>query len=126
MSTDAIPSLGAADFDRALGAATRPVLVDFWAPSCAQCRLLAPVVRGIADELAGALEVRAVDTAAEPELAARHGVQSLPTLVVFDGGDEQLRLIGPRGRQSLLTALAPWVAADTEPHPHHDRKDGSP
>jgi thioredoxin 1 len=122
MSLDLLPSLGAADFERELRAATRPVLVDFWAPWCAQCRLLAPVVRGVADELAGALDVRAVDAAAEPELAARNGVQSLPTLVVYEGGDEKLRLVGPRGRHSLMTALAPWLG---DRRTHHDGKDGS-
>jgi thioredoxin 1 len=125
VSAELFPSLGAADFEFELRAATRPVLVDFWAPSCAQCRLLAPVVRGVADELAGALEVRAVDAAGEAELAIRQGVQSLPTLVLYEGGDEKLRLVGPRGRHSLMAALAPWVGGDPDGRTYHERKDGS-
>jgi thioredoxin len=109
MSLADLRALDGASFDARVTPARRPQLIDFWAPWCGQCRLLAPVVSGVAEELAGTLDVWTVDTESEPALAARLGVQSLPTLLLLVGGDERLRLSGPRSRATLLNELAPWA-----------------
>lgn len=77
-----------ADFDREVldASGERPVLVDFWAAWCGPCRMVAPVLERIASAYAGRARVAKVDTDAEPDLAMRYGVRSLPTLAVFRGG----------------------------------------
>jgi putative thioredoxin len=73
---------------------SRPVLVDFWAAWCGPCRMIAPLVERLAADYAERALVAKVDTDAEPELAARCGVRSLPTLAVFRGGRLVDALIG--------------------------------
>ena len=81
-------AVGAADFDTAVIERSRmlPVVVDFWAAWCAPCRMLAPLLERLAPEYAGRAEIAKVDTDAEPTLAARFGIRSLPTLAVFRDG----------------------------------------
>ena len=78
-----------------------PVLADFWAPWCGPCRMVAPAVEKIAADLAGKLKVVKVNTDEQPELGARFGVQSIPTLILFEGGREKDRIIGARPAPAL-------------------------
>lgn len=71
-----------------------PVLVDFWAAWCGPCRMVAPEVAKIARARAGRVVVAKVDTDALPTSGARHGIQSLPTVVLFEGGRERARAVG--------------------------------
>jgi len=79
----------AADFHELVVEASRrvPVLVDFWAGWCAPCRMLKPVLEALAREYAGRFLLVTVDTEAEPELAARHGIRSLPTVHLYRHGE---------------------------------------
>ncbi|HEV2813759.1 MAG TPA: thioredoxin [Solirubrobacteraceae bacterium] len=83
-----------------------PVLVDFGADWCPPCRAIAPVLESIAAERDD-LRIVTLDTDANPATAAAHGVQGLPTLILFRGGHEAARVVGafPKGR--LLAALEP-------------------
>jgi thioredoxin 1 len=98
-----------ANFDRAVLRARLPVLVDFWAEWCPPCRWLDPVVEEIAAEQAGRLLVVTVDADENPGLARRHGILSLPSLLVFVGGVERARMVGARPKGRLLTELADFL-----------------
>jgi putative thioredoxin len=100
-------AVATADFDARVLAASRsqPVLVDFWAAWCAPCRMLAPVLERLSTEYAGRLEIAKVDADAEPALAARYGVRSLPTLALFTGGTLVEALIGAQPEAVLRTLI---------------------
>ena len=109
-----------ANFDEVVlrASATRPVLVDFWAPWCAPCRALAPILERLAGELAGSFTLAKLDTDSEPELAARYGVRGIPNCKLFVDGKVADEFTGalPEGslREFLARALpsraAPLVA----------------
>ena len=86
----------AADFDRLVSKASLPVVVDFWAPWCGPCRMVAPELAKVAARLAGRLVVVKVNTDAVPELGDRFGIQSIPTMSVFVKGKEMSRTTGAR------------------------------
>ncbi len=93
------------NFDKEVLAAGVPALVDFWAPWCMPCRMIAPIVEEIAEEAAGKAVVGKVNIDEEGELAARFRVTSIPTLIVFEGGREIRRSVGSQGKDALKKLL---------------------
>jgi thioredoxin 2 len=86
----------AAAFDAAIAQSDLPVVVDFWAPWCAPCRMVAPELEKVAGRHAGEYLVLKVNTDAVPELGERFKVRSIPTMAVFGGGAEVGRTAGAR------------------------------
>lgn len=82
-----------------------PVIVDFWAEWCGPCRAVAPVLAEIALERAGEIRVVKVNIDEEPELAQRYGIMSIPTIVLFKGGEPAAAAIGAQPKRMLERSL---------------------
>jgi len=97
--------LNEANFDEALGKATVPVIVDFWAGWCAPCRVMKPVMEALAKEFAGRAGFGKIDVDQNQALARRYGVMSIPNFVLFKNGKPVDRAVGAVGRRGLETML---------------------
>lgn len=94
-----------ANFEQEILNAGKPALVDFWAPWCMPCRMIAPIVEELAEENKGKAVVGKINVDDEGELAMRFGVSSIPTLIVFKDGKEYKRVIGVQSKDSLQQLL---------------------
>jgi thioredoxin 2 len=103
---DAHPvALTGQNFDKAIGRNDIPVLVDFWAPWCGPCRMMAPQFEQAAAMLEPHVRLAKVDTEAEQALGARYGIRSIPTMALFRGGREIARQSGALGAADIVR----WV-----------------
>lgn len=93
------------NFAQEVLAADKPVLVDFWASWCGPCRMLAPVVEEVAEETEGRAIVGKLNVDEEMELARKYRVASIPTLIVFEGGQEVRRSVGVIDKEDILDLL---------------------
>ncbi len=98
-------ALREAGFTQHLSRSDIPLLVDFWASWCGPCKMMAPVFERAASELEPHIRLAKVDTEEQQGLAARYGIRSIPTLILFQGGRETARIAGAQDLQNLLA----WV-----------------
>jgi thioredoxin 2 len=82
-----------------------PVLLDFWAPWCGPCRLVAPVLEDLAAELAGRIRIAKLNVDENPATSARFQVRSIPTLLIFKGGREIDRMVGAQSKSEISRRL---------------------
>jgi len=99
-----------ADFEEKVLRADKPVVVDFWAPWCAPCRAIAPILDKLATEYEGRLTIAKVNTDEEIQHASALGIQGIPTLIIFKNGQEVGRLVGSRSERPV-----PVWAGDVAP-----------
>jgi thioredoxin 1 len=98
-----------ADFSSAIASDT-PTLVDFWAEWCGPCKMMDGPLDEIAGENAGKLTVAKLNVDENPATMSSYGVMSIPTLIIFQGGEEKRRLVGARSKGQLTSELADFVS----------------
>lgn len=97
--------LSESNFEQEVLKSEIPVLVDFWATWCGPCRMLAPTIAKIAEEQAGKVKVCKLDVDEEPEIAARYGIASIPTLMVFRSGVVVKASVGVQPKAAIEAML---------------------
>jgi thioredoxin 1 len=99
-----------ASFNEAVLHSDKPVLVDFWATWCGPCRMVAPVLEEIAAEHKDKITVAKLDVDANPTIARDYQVLSIPTLMVFKGGEKVKEIVGARPKAALVNDLADFLS----------------
>jgi len=82
-----------------------PVLVDFWAPWCGPCRVIAPILEEVAKEFEGKARVGKVNVDDSPDIASRYGVRGIPTLIVFKNGQIQGQMVGVNPKSNIVSLV---------------------
>ena len=105
-----ITHLTTATFDEGVNGSSAPVLVDFWAEWCGPCKMIAPVLEEMAAELGDQVTITKLNVDENPEIAMRYSVMSIPTLLLFDGGEIKKKIVGAKGKGALMQELDEFLA----------------
>ena len=100
-----------AEFDEKVVKADKPVLVDFWAEWCVPCKIIAPIVDELAEEMDGQMEFAKVDVDSSPITAVTYGIRSIPALLIFKGGKPVEQIIGAIPKEQLKKKIEEALAA---------------
>ena len=100
-----VPAVTDATFKDEVLDSADPVLVDFWAPWCGPCRMVAPVVGEIAEQFQGQVKVVKLNTDENPNIASQYGIRSIPTLMIFKGGQKVDMVVGAVPKTTLANTI---------------------
>jgi thioredoxin 1 len=98
-------------FEREVLQSDKPVLVDFWAPWCAPCRMLAPTVQAVAEKYDGSASVVKLNVDENPSVSQRYGIKGIPTLILFKGGKEEERVVGATSKEAISRMIDKHVSS---------------
>lgn len=98
-------------FEQEILKADVPVLVDFWADWCVPCHMVSPVVEEIGQDKSAVMRVAKLNVDDNPDTARRYGVMSIPTLILFVGGEERARVVGAKPKDAILRELGDHIPA---------------
>ncbi len=101
-----VMEVNAEDFEAEVLESDTPVLVDFWAEWCGPCRMLSPIIEEVSQEVSDRVKVVKMNVDNNQETAANLGIRSIPTLILFKGGEEADRIVGFIGKEQLLDKLS--------------------
>jgi thioredoxin 1 len=94
-----------ADFDEVVHSSDVPVLIDFWAPWCGPCRMMAPIIEEIGNEYAGKAKVCKLNTDEARDSAVEFGINAIPTLILFKDGQVKKKWVGLTSKKNITTAI---------------------
>lgn len=104
-----VPPVSDSSFNEDVLKSSLPVLVDFWAPWCGPCRMIAPVVAQIAEEYKDSLKVVKLNTDENPTIATDYGIRSIPTVMIFINGKKTATFIGAVPKSTLQSSLNEYI-----------------
>ena len=107
---NAIVAVSDNSFDTEVLQSTTPVLVDYWAEWCGPCKMIAPILEGLASEMSGKVKIVKVDIDQHQDLAIRFGVQTIPNLLFFKNGEVVDQVVGFGGRDALTAKVKSLTA----------------
>ena len=105
MASELVNHVTDANFDQEVLKSDKAVLIDFWAPWCAPCRAIAPLIDELAGEYAGRLKVVKINVDDNPETQARYGVRGIPNLLIIKSGQVKEQIVGAVPKSHLVRAV---------------------